>query len=197
MIMLILAFIVIIALFIILTYPSKGNVNKLTLFIKNVCLLGILYINICLAYAILSPLLQANYSGVLDSINNFFNSFIANPFTKVFGISLDSIINAVTFLPNYIGEYFYRELSINENTISVEILIISVSIAVLSIIDIITKFLFVDKDTSDINHRFLFILNYTLTIITGIAVLLSVFILLPYYYELSEIIVITPDNNVF
>ncbi len=197
MFMLILSVVTLLTVFLILTYPTRGNVNRLALFIKNVGLLCVLYVNICLTYAILSPLLQVNFSSVLNSINSFFNSFIVSPFTQVFGTSFDKIFDAITFLPNYVGDYFYRELSVNESTLSLQVLIISVSIAILSIIDITTKLLLVDKHSHDINHKFLSLSNYTLTIITGIAVLLSAFVILPYYYELSEVIVINPGENIF
>ncbi len=197
MIMLILAFVILVAIIVALTYPSNDNANRITLFIRNVCLLGILYINFSLAYAILHPVLLSYFSGMMDAINGFFNSLFIEPISKVFGVSLDSIVEIITFLPNYVGEYFYRELSVNEGSIYSQIFAISVAITGLLVLDIITKLLFVDKNSSDINHKILCITHYGLTIITGIAVLLSVCVILPYYFDLGEIIIIEPGIDFF
>ncbi len=197
MIMFILAIQTFLIILIVLTYPTRGNANRLTHFIKNVCLLVFLYINVSLAYAMLSPLLLVNFNGVLSSFAGFFNKIIIEPGTEIFGNLIVIIVDLFVFLPSNLGDYYYHELSISEGIFSLQALIISVSISVLLMLDITTKLLFVDKQSPDINHKFLYILNYTLTIITGIFVLVSIFAILPYYYELNEIIVVTPGDNIF
>ncbi len=187
--------IAILALIFLLTYPSKSDLNRGAIFIKNIALIFILYINISVAYAILEPLLSANVSGVLDSISNFLNEFVAEPFSEVLGISLNSIVDVITFLPDLVGEYFYVEMSIHDGNTYFQILIISISVGIISTIDVIAKILFYDKESYSVNHKILAMTNFALTVITGIALLLSVVVLLPYYYEINEIIVVSSDGT--
>ncbi len=197
MFVLICTIIAFLVLFILLTYPSQSNAKRLHTFLKNTCLTIILFINISLLFAVTRPFIETYFSGLLQYMIDFWNNYIIEPSTKFFGLELTKLTEVITFIPNSVSDFIYRELSIHDGEIFRQILLISVSIAILSLLDITTKIFFVENHNNDVNHRFLCITNFVIIVLTCIALLLSVVFFLPYYYELNEIIVITPGDMLY